>query len=151
VSSTTIFSPHLSIAFPRNEISDLKAQLDVQWPSFTGPNTDFYKHEWEKHGTCSLNAMPNEHAYFTQALSFNQRWNLYGSLVSAGFSPSTTATYSINDMTATLSRTVGAKVGIQCTSVSSKLYVMAVHICFNSKLAVCAVKRVIVNAHFLHR
>jgi ribonuclease T2 len=41
-----------SIPFNVSELRDLIPRLDVGWVSYEGNNTDFWKHEFEKHGTC---------------------------------------------------------------------------------------------------
>jgi hypothetical protein len=34
--------------------STLVSQMNCEWVSYTGSNTDFWSYEWDKHGTCDL-------------------------------------------------------------------------------------------------
>ncbi|KAJ4461143.1 putative RNase [Paratrimastix pyriformis] len=120
-----------SYPFSWNQIADLKPQLDLNWPSFNGPNADFYTHEWNKHGTCALNVAKDEHDYFQRTLALNSRYDLSAALARAGFVPSTTNTYNVNDMTAAISKAIGKTAAIQCANVNKKLYFLAVHICLD--------------------
>ena len=48
----------------------IKPKLDVQWTDvrLNGPRDDFWKHEWEKHGTCAiqLESLSTELKYFSK-------------------------------------------------------------------------------------
>lgn len=35
-------------------LQGLKADLATYWPSWTQPDLCFYRHEWDKHGTCAM-------------------------------------------------------------------------------------------------
>lgn len=64
--------------FDESKIEDLKEQMEEEWPSFMGNNDDavFWKHEWEKHGTCATDVLPDEHKYFKTVLKLHYRYNL---------------------------------------------------------------------------
>ena len=67
------------------QISDMEEELNSYWWSLSCPSSDghkFWGHEWEKHGTCSLNL--DEHLYFQKALSLRQNLDILGALKAAG-------------------------------------------------------------------
>lgn len=120
-----------SYPFKWNEIQDLKSLLDVQWPSMTGPNPDFYKHEWEKHGTCSLDVLPNEHSYFSASAKTNSNTGFAACLSRAGIKPSQTQPVSLTTLSNTLSNCVGKKVAVGCLSVRGQLHFNQVTLCLD--------------------
>lgn len=54
-------------------IQDLVEELEVQWPSFTGPSIDFWKDAWERHGACSN---LSQHEYFDATLHLAKKYDL---------------------------------------------------------------------------
>jgi len=58
--------------FDEAAIAPLEAQLDRYWPnSFKDtPHTNFWKHEWSKHGTCAAagSNLTTERQYFATTL-----------------------------------------------------------------------------------
>ena len=56
-----------NVSFDENKITSLLPQLNKLWPSNMGPNKDFWKHEWEKHGSCVFTPM-TEFEYFKKTL-----------------------------------------------------------------------------------
>ncbi|KAG9472228.1 hypothetical protein GDO78_020661 [Eleutherodactylus coqui] len=52
-------------------IQDLLAEMNKWWPDIIHPNcSDFWKHEWIKHGTCAatLSCLDSQHKYFSKGL-----------------------------------------------------------------------------------
>lgn len=51
------------------------ASMNRQWPPIekSGSGIQFWRHEWEKHGTCAeqLPELGSEHKYFKQGLDWN--------------------------------------------------------------------------------
>ncbi|KAL6953243.1 ribonuclease T2 [Sarracenia purpurea var. burkii] len=73
-------------SFDENEISDLTSRLEEDWPTLACPSGDglkFWEHEWDKHGTCSENAL-DQHSYFQKALDLKYKANLLQALNTAG-------------------------------------------------------------------
>ncbi|KAF4403138.1 hypothetical protein G4B88_027909 [Cannabis sativa] len=73
----------------RNLISkDTRKELDRQWvalnPKLT--NVEFWKHEWEKHGTCS-NDQLNQVQYFDTALRLKRQYDILKILEAKGIKP----------------------------------------------------------------
>lgn len=118
------------------KISDLEQKLDRYWPSimYTGTgsrcstkiNVEFWKHEWEKHGTCSpLNLEP----YFQDTLSLRDRIHLHGALKTAGIYPNGND-YSLTDITNAIRRGTGKHPRIQCNrNRAGKSQLFEVYVC----------------------
>jgi ribonuclease I len=47
-------------------IQDLQNEMNIKWFSCYGNNTEFWNHEWSKHGTCTNFT---QHQYFEKSLS----------------------------------------------------------------------------------
>lgn len=64
-------------------------QMNCEWDSYTkdtnpDSNENFWGHEWEKHGTCSLSVLPTEEDYFSKALELNDDYDIDVALQQAG-------------------------------------------------------------------
>ncbi|EFA82171.1 ribonuclease T2 [Heterostelium album PN500] len=102
-------------SFSSSAIQDLMNQLNYDWPSLTGPNTDFWTHEWSKHGTCSLTGpITNIHDYFAAGLKVYNAYNISSSLADHGIVPSNTQSYSITSITNALINSLGNTPLLQC-------------------------------------
>ena len=63
--------------FNPSKVDDLLPELKAEWPTYAAKGGDaFWKHEYEKHGTCSTATFPDEHQYFAGVLDLNQQYNL---------------------------------------------------------------------------
>ncbi|XP_049932550.1 uncharacterized protein LOC116249964 [Nymphaea colorata] len=72
--------------FLPSEISDLRDEMEKQWPSLSCPSSDgtsFWSHEWERHGACSESVL-DQHQYFQAALNLKTQLNLLHILTKAG-------------------------------------------------------------------
>mmetsp|Transcript_21741 Transcript_21741/g.62831 ORF Transcript_21741/g.62831 Transcript_21741/m.62831 type:complete len:659 (-) Transcript_21741:33-2009(-) len=61
-----------STSFNRTAILALEPELAQQWPSCRGYNHDLWKHEWEKHGSCTGLPQPE---YFKQSLQLLRQYS----------------------------------------------------------------------------
>ncbi|KYQ89874.1 ribonuclease T2 [Tieghemostelium lacteum] len=103
--------------FSSSAISDLLTELDYDWPSLTGPNTDFWTHEWSKHGTCSITGpITNQHSYFQTGLSLYDKFNITQAFEQKDIYPSSYKTYSPDDMIDAIDSVYGGKPALQCQS-----------------------------------
>lgn len=64
-----------NVPFKMDKIVDLLPELKEYWWSYDGKNEHFWKHEFEKHGTCSN---MNEHQYFRTALDCYYKYKKEG-------------------------------------------------------------------------
>eukprot|EP01006_Ploeotia_vitrea_P058846 TRINITY_DN70384_c0_g1_i1.p1 TRINITY_DN70384_c0_g1~~TRINITY_DN70384_c0_g1_i1.p1 ORF type:complete len:246 (-),score=18.66 TRINITY_DN70384_c0_g1_i1:113-850(-) len=81
-------------AFDPENLNSIRAKLNCAWPSDSGTNNKFWKHEWDKHGTCAIagdSRIRNELNYFSDVLKLYYAHNLTGAAVEAGLSASTRA------------------------------------------------------------
>ena len=57
-----------NVSFDINLLDPIINELKNEWYSTEEPNEDFWKHEWQKHGSCMFKPM-NELEYFQTALN----------------------------------------------------------------------------------
>ncbi|KAH9290409.1 hypothetical protein KI387_034526, partial [Taxus chinensis] len=103
-----------SAEFEFSQISDLVEELNKHWGSLSCPSSNghrFWEHEWEKHGTCSLNL--NQHDYFEKALSLRRKIDILGALRSAGIRPDG-GEYSVSHIKEAIRDETGELPGVDC-------------------------------------
>ncbi|XP_031475044.1 ribonuclease 1-like [Nymphaea colorata] len=121
--------------FLPSEISDLRDEMEKQWPSLSCPSSDgtsFWSHEWEKHGTCSESVL-NQHQYFQAALNLKTQLNLLHILTKAGIRPDG-GSYSLESIKNAIQEATGFAPGIECNVDESRqpqLY--QIFVCVNTK------------------
>jgi ribonuclease T2 len=96
-----------------------------------GNNQKFWKTEWEKHGTCSLNSF-TQAAYFQLALHIKVKNDLVDVLKKSGIVPRGTP-YDISRIVATIkSHNDNKEPGIMCTPATrnSLPYLQEIRLCF---------------------
>ncbi|OBS78665.1 hypothetical protein A6R68_18949 [Neotoma lepida] len=79
--------------FNLNEIQDLLVDMKIYWPDVIHPSPNrsrFWKHEWDKHGTCAaqLDALNSEKKYFGKSLDLYKQLDLNSVLQKFGIKPS---------------------------------------------------------------
>ncbi|XP_027795300.2 ribonuclease T2 [Marmota flaviventris] len=104
--------------FNVDEIKDLVPDMKIYWPDVIHPSsnrTQFWKHEWEKHGTCAaqLDALNSERKYFGKSLALYKQVDLNSMLLKFGIKPSVNY-YHIADFKDALTRVYGVVPKIQC-------------------------------------
>ena len=96
-------------------MADLRDAMDANWMSYPQKDsTSFWKHEWEKHGTCSAPSIASEHEYFAQALALYGKLDILGALERAGITPGT-RTYRTSDVARALEDATGFAPILQCS------------------------------------
>jgi len=118
--------------FNTTAITDLISEMNVVWPSNSGSNSDFWTHEWEKHGTCS---QFGEHDFFQNVVTLQDRYNVKAALSSAGIVPSQSATYAKTSLASAVKAGLGANPALHCSS--SRLLEVALCITKNLALMDC--------------
>ncbi|XP_037673584.1 ribonuclease T2 [Choloepus didactylus] len=102
--------------FNLDEIKDLLPDMKKYWPDVIHPNrSHFWKHEWEKHGTCAaeLDTLNSEEKYFGTSLDLFKKLTLSGVLQKLGIKPSLNY-YLISDIKDALTGIYGVVPKIQC-------------------------------------
>ncbi|XP_019515070.1 PREDICTED: ribonuclease T2 isoform X1 [Hipposideros armiger] len=104
--------------FNLDEIKDLLQDMRIYWPDVihSSPNGSFFwKHEWQKHGTCAaqLDALNSQKKYFAKGLDLYRGLALNSMLQKLGIIPSGNY-YQIADIKDALAGLYGVIPKIQC-------------------------------------
>eukprot|EP00199_Chlamydomonas_sp_CCMP681_P001946 CAMPEP_0119107044 /NCGR_PEP_ID=MMETSP1180-20130426/7917_1 /TAXON_ID=3052 ORGANISM="Chlamydomonas cf sp, Strain CCMP681" /NCGR_SAMPLE_ID=MMETSP1180 /ASSEMBLY_ACC=CAM_ASM_000741 /LENGTH=350 /DNA_ID=CAMNT_0007092473 /DNA_START=40 /DNA_END=1092 /DNA_ORIENTATION=+ len=106
-----------SLPFDEDEVEDLETEMNEAWPSFMenqGGNPNFWAHEWNKHGTCSLTQMKSEHGFFKRTLELHYRYSIQGAFSAAGIMPSGKSAYSKTELEGAIRDMYGVNALIHC-------------------------------------
>ncbi|XP_078350267.1 ribonuclease Oy-like isoform X2 [Oculina patagonica] len=132
-----VFCNH-SWPFNEDVIEDLKPKLEHQWPSLDSHDeAGFWKHEWEKHGTCSTNLsyLDSEHKYFEVTLSLNVKYDIFSVLQQKGIVPSNEKTYQVKDIERALFDSYQVHPTVCCLPVKGSQQMLShVELCLNKVL-----------------
>ncbi|XP_032693098.1 ribonuclease T2 isoform X1 [Lontra canadensis] len=103
--------------FHFEEIKDLLPEMKMYWPDVIHPlnHSHFWKHEWEKHGTCAaqLDALNSQKKYFGGSLGLYEKLELNSILQKLGIKPSINY-YQISDIKDALASMYGVVPKVQC-------------------------------------
>ncbi|XP_019405515.1 PREDICTED: ribonuclease T2 [Crocodylus porosus] len=104
--------------FNVNEIEDLLPDMRQYWPDILHSSlnrTRFWKHEWEKHGTCAATIEPlnSQKKYFGKALDLYHKVDLNSYLLKVGIKPGHTY-YQMSAIKEALTSFYGVTPKIQC-------------------------------------
>lgn len=124
--------------FDESLVEDLRPLLEQQWPSFDRDydNPAFWKHEWEKHGTCSTNLdyLNSEHKYFAVTLLLNIKYDLFRALAKSGITPSSEKTYKVKDIESALYEYFGVYPVVECLIKGPVQMLDSVELCLDKQL-----------------
>lgn len=99
------------------------------------PNEEFWKHEWQKHGTCAkLKNLNTQNEYFAQALSWSTNYDMFKLLAESEIMPG--SKYSPLSIAKAIKRELGADPSIRCVSRNGndEMHLREIYICFNKEL-----------------
>ncbi|XP_021549201.1 ribonuclease T2 isoform X2 [Neomonachus schauinslandi] len=103
--------------FNLEEIKDLLPEMKMYWPDVIHPlnHSHFWKHEWEKHGTCAaqVDALNSQKKYFGGSLDLYRGLELNSMLQKLGIKPSINY-YQISDIKDALASIYGVVPKVQC-------------------------------------
>ncbi len=72
---------NISQPFNATAIADLKYILKYIWYDYNNQDPDlFWKHEWDKHGTCCEDIFHDERGYFIQAIIWHSKYQILDAL-----------------------------------------------------------------------
>lgn len=130
-----LFCPS-AIHFDPDQLDPLLDDLKEHWTNIEG-NTkaySFWKHEWDKHGTCSatlplLNSIPN---FFMRGLEWNKMYNLTNMLAQSKIVPGTDG-YTVEQVTDAIKSVTKFEPMVQCVvDPHTKLSMISeIRICFD--------------------
>lgn len=128
-----------SIHFDPNQLTPIIDDLNEYWTNVeanTKPNS-FWKHEWEKHGTCAvvlpqLNSVTN---FFQQGLEWNRNYKLNEILSNSKISPGTEG-YTVESIYDAIKSYTNVDPMIQCITDphTKETLISEIRICFNKTL-----------------
>ncbi|XP_072533710.1 ribonuclease T2 [Salminus brasiliensis] len=102
--------------FNASLIEDLLPEMKTFWPDLLKPaSTSFWKHEWQKHGTCAAKDedLNSQHKYFSKALELYHKLDLNGVLKKSQIVPSEKY-YKLADLEEGIINSYGVTPKIQC-------------------------------------
>ncbi|KAK7362332.1 hypothetical protein VNO77_04442 [Canavalia gladiata] len=113
--------------FNQSKITDLIPRAQISWPSLacaasnntndtntSSDNTKFWKHEWDKHGTCS-DSILDQHAYFEFSLNLKDQVDLLQILQYNGIIPDGEL-YCVDSIAQAIKEAIGFVPGITCNT-----------------------------------
>ncbi|KAI5611602.1 ribonuclease T2 precursor, partial [Silurus asotus] len=129
---------NMSWHFNASLIEDLLPEMKEFWPNLLKPSsTEFWKHEWTKHGTCAAKAetLDSQHKYFGKTLELYHKLDLNGVLKKNNIVPSENY-YKLTDVVGSISGSYGVDPKIQCVShdkMSEFQILGQIEICFDKQ------------------
>lgn len=133
-----------SYPFNYAEIADIIVPLDRAWYDTMhdqANGTDFWSHEWDKHGTCAMSdrsCCGSERQYFQSAIQMHDRLTEAQWLANAGIVPAdqTQTLYAKSDFINALQQGLGVEPLIRCTNLNGINVIMDVGVCVDKSLKV---------------
>ncbi|XP_073989102.1 ribonuclease Oy-like isoform X1 [Rhodnius prolixus] len=132
------FFCNTSRPFDPDAIYGIQDRLEKQWSLIEKhkKHNMFWRHEWEKHGTCAaqLPQLSTEFTYFLQGLNWNSEYNVTTMLQESDIVPG--KTYNISTIWSAVKKSIGKNPHLACFNdpVSKSSYLLEVRICFNKSL-----------------
>ncbi|CAL9162660.1 unnamed protein product, partial [Musa hybrid cultivar] len=123
--------------YDASKVRDLLSTMRQKWPTLACPSSDgtqFWTHEWEKHGTCSESVL-DQHGYFQAALKLKKQVDVLRILQDAGIQPDG-GDYSLKSIVSAISDAIGYTPWIECNNDeagNSQLY--QVYLCVDTSAA----------------
>jgi Ribonuclease I len=96
------------------------------WQSYTGNDTEFWEHEWSKHGTCVTPTIQCDN-FFSKTANLYQARKVLQTLSVFKIVPSDNQKYTVDKFLTSFAKTVN----IQCALVSNVYYLSTVQFCYD--------------------
>lgn len=127
-----------SLPFDEAALAPIATDLQNFWTNVDVPTPtySFWRHEWEKHGTCAaaLPALHTEVAYFSQGLSWIKKYNMHTILQNQGMHEGNA--YMVKNVRDAVKAEIGKLPTVHCykDSDTGKWYLMEIRLCFDKSL-----------------
>ncbi|XP_011340907.1 ribonuclease Oy isoform X2 [Ooceraea biroi] len=126
------------LPFNPNMLAPLESELKENWIDIQNgsrPYT-FWKHEWDKHGTCAITvqALNSEYNYFLAALNLLDTYNMIDVLAKASILPG--QRYMVQDILAGIEKVLGKRSQVMCAKneKTGESYMVEIRTCFDKTL-----------------
>ena len=125
--------------FDEDKIRDLEGDLEIFWANIYAETTpqSFWKHEYEKHGTCaaSVKGFETEHDFFQKALELRTKYDVMKVLNENKIIPSSDSSYQFSDIENALQTGFNVKVCFECSNIKDVgQSLSASYVCLNKEL-----------------
>lgn len=124
--------------FHESLVGEQRPQLQTKWQTlFPGSSSSFWKHEWEKHGTCAKSPMfRGQQSYFNQTLSLFDKLDLLSWLQESGITArqANDGTYDAPSFQQAIEKHInGKRIRIDCkrSRKQRESVFVGVHICYD--------------------
>eukprot|EP01120_Amphizonella_sp_Union-15-10_P015457 TRINITY_DN7962_c0_g1_i1.p1 TRINITY_DN7962_c0_g1~~TRINITY_DN7962_c0_g1_i1.p1 ORF type:complete len:224 (-),score=31.15 TRINITY_DN7962_c0_g1_i1:118-756(-) len=123
--------------FTVSNITNLLPTMQTYWPSLSGSDDSFWKHEWEKHGTCAMTlpALSTENLFFAETLRLRLKVDFLSILKSDGITPSSSATYTASQIHNSIRASLNVNGVLNCDSNNNLL---EIHLCVSKTFQIFA-------------
>jgi len=132
-----------NVTFHEADIDPVRPQLELYWYEINSKKnpTEFWTHEWVKHGSCAvqLQELNTEYKYFDNALLLRNKFDLYSILKDGGIIPQLSLEgYKLSEFASVFKAALGVEPYLQCYELKERgkpeYHLLAVEICLNRHL-----------------
>lgn len=127
--------------FDDDAISTIQDDMNQKWINIekNTPLDGLWKHEWEKHGTCAAQHVPQMNTtltYFQHGLDFLDRFSITKLLQDSYIKPGVDATYRLEEIHSVLKTKLDVNFAIVCERdrKTKREYLFEIRICFDKEL-----------------
>jgi ribonuclease T2 len=127
--------------FEMDKLAPIENDMTEKWINIekNTPLDGLWKHEWEKHGTCAVQHVPqlkNELQYFQQGLDFLDKYSITKLLMSTYIKPGIDVTYKLEEIHAAIKQNLDMSFAIICEKdrKTKREYLFEIRICFDKDL-----------------
>jgi ribonuclease T2 len=127
-----------SLPFESTALEPIEKQLEIKWVDIENGTKrySFWKHEWQKHGTCSaiLPALNTEIKYFSKGLDLLDEYDMKNILAQASIFPG--SEYPVQAILNGVQKVLGKRCQVECVSSKKKKesYLFEIRICMDKSL-----------------
>ncbi|MFH4975095.1 hypothetical protein AB6A40_001804 [Gnathostoma spinigerum] len=128
--------------FQKSRLKPIELELEKNWPNVYPDKSKYslWKHEWEKHGSCTIGTPGFQHEinYFNISLGLHETFNIERALKASRVAPSMTSNYSLSDIILSLKNQLssGKEVKLICVSNPStgQVMLLEIELCIDKQL-----------------